>query len=91
LLDERRGSLGAVRDGVTALNTVSFVGGLLVALAVVLFIVNLAVSLASRADVDDLDPWDGQTLEWAADPIAVTVQSATPLLDIKEASEGARA
>jgi heme/copper-type cytochrome/quinol oxidase subunit 1 len=91
LLDERRGSLGPVRDGVTALNTVSFVGGLLVALAVLLFVVNLALSLASRSDADDVDPWDGQTLEWAADPVALTVQSATPLLDSKEMAEGARA
>ncbi len=50
LLDERRGSLGAVRDGVEALNAVSFVGGLLVGLAVVLFVINLAVSLASRTE-----------------------------------------
>jgi cytochrome c oxidase subunit 1 len=91
LLDERRGSLGAVRDGVEALNAVSFVGGILVALAVVIFIVNLAVSLASTPDEAVVDPWDGQTLEWAADPVAVTVESATPLLDAKEATEGASA
>jgi heme/copper-type cytochrome/quinol oxidase subunit 1 len=91
LLDERRGSLGAVRDGVKALNAVSFVGGILVALAVVIFIVNLAVSLASTPDEEVADPWDGQTLEWAEDPIALTVDSATPLLDSKEAAEGASA
>jgi cytochrome c oxidase subunit 1/cytochrome c oxidase subunit I+III len=89
LLDERRGSLGAVRDGVQALNTVSFVGGVLVALAVVIFIANLAASLASTHDETVADPWDGQTLEWAADPIALTVESATPLLDSKEVAEGA--
>ncbi len=91
LLDERRGSLGAVRDGVEALNAVSFVGGILVALAVVIFIVNLAVSLASEPAVAVADPWDGQTLEWAPDPVALTVESATPLLDSKEAAEGASA
>jgi heme/copper-type cytochrome/quinol oxidase subunit 1 len=89
LLDERRGSLGVVRDGVEALNAVSFVGGILVALAVLLFIVNLAASLASRSADVPADPWDGQTLEWAADPVAITVESATPLLDSKEAAEGA--
>jgi cytochrome c oxidase subunit 1 len=88
LLDERRGSLGAVRDGVEALNAVSFVGGVVVALAALIFIVNLAVSLASSRDSTDVDPWDGQTLEWSADPVAVTVESATPLLDSKEATEG---
>ena len=89
LLDERRGSLGAVRDGVEALNAVSFVGGMLVALAVLIFIANLAASLASTPDETVADPWDGQTLEWAADPVALTVDSATPLLDSKEAAEGA--
>jgi heme/copper-type cytochrome/quinol oxidase subunit 1 len=88
LLDERRGSLGTVRGGVEALNAVSFVGGIVVALAVVIFIINLAVSLASSRNSADVDPWDGQTLEWAADPVAVTVESATPLLDAKEAAEG---
>jgi len=91
LLDERRGSLGAVRDGVEALNAVSFVGGLLVALAALIFIVNLAASLAARSDGDAADPWDGQTLEWTADPVAVTVASATPVLDAKEAAEGGAA
>jgi cytochrome c oxidase subunit 1 len=80
LLDERRGSLGAVRDGVETLNAVSFVGGVVVALAAVLFIVNLAVSLASSRNNAAVDPWDGQTLEWTADPVAVSVESATPLL-----------
>jgi cytochrome c oxidase subunit 1 len=88
LLDERRGSLGVVRDGVQALNAVSFVGGLVVLLAAVLFVVNLAVSLAARPADEVVDPWDGQTLEWAADPVAVTVMSPAPLLDAKEASEG---
>jgi cytochrome c oxidase subunit 1 len=87
-LDEPRGSLGAVRDGVEALNAVSFVGGVLVLLAVLLFIANLAVSLASRPDEEVVDPWDGQTLEWAADPVAVVVVSEAPLLDAKEGSEG---
>jgi heme/copper-type cytochrome/quinol oxidase subunit 1 len=77
-----------VRGGVEALNAVSFVGGLLVMLAVLLFVVNLAVSLASRPDEEVVDPWDGQTLEWAADPVAVVVVSETPVLDAKEGSEG---
>jgi heme/copper-type cytochrome/quinol oxidase subunit 1 len=91
LLDERRGSLGPVRDGVEALNAVSFVGGVFVVLAVVVFVVNLAVSLASRPDDEVTDPWDGHTLEWADDAVAVTVMSATPLLDAREAAEGGAA
>ena len=47
LLDEQRGSLGTVRDGVEALNAVSFVGGIVVGLAVIVFVINLAASLAS--------------------------------------------
>jgi heme/copper-type cytochrome/quinol oxidase subunit 1 len=77
-----------VRDGVETLNAVSFVGGVVVALAAVLFIVNLAVSLASSRNNAAVDPWDGQTLEWTADPVAVSVESATPLLDSKEAAAG---
>ena len=48
---------------------------------------NLAISLA-RGDNDDevMDPWEGQTLEWTADASTVTVASATPLLDAREAS-----
>jgi cytochrome c oxidase subunit I+III len=88
LLDQQRGSLGTVRDGVEALNAVSFVGGIVVALAVVIFIINLAASLASSPDKTGSDPWNGQTLEWAADPVAVTVESSTPLFDSKEAAEG---
>jgi len=69
---------------------VSFVGGLLVLLAVLLFVVNLAVSLASRPDEEVVDPWDGQTLEWAVPsppggvlPDLGPVRSAEPLLDAK--------
>jgi heme/copper-type cytochrome/quinol oxidase subunit 1 len=88
LLDEPRGSLGQVRDGVETLNVVSFIGGVVVALAVVIFIINLAMSLASQSDDVAVDPWDGQTLEWAADPVAVVVDSPTPVLDVKEAAGG---
>ena len=85
LLDEPAGSLYTnVRDGVAALNAVSFVGGLLVLLAVLLFVVNLAMSMARTLDGDATDPWDGHTLEWAADAGAVAVHSASPLFDARE-------
>jgi cytochrome c oxidase subunit 1 len=88
-LDQPSGlATGSVRDGVEALNILSLVGGAVVLVAVAIFVVNLAVSLpARRSDDTDLDdPWDGHTLEWAPDPAAVAVTSATPLLDHKEAT-----
>lgn len=82
LLDQPAGSLyTTARDGVTALNGASFAGGLLVALAVAVLVVNLGVSMARAVDGDPVDPWTGHTLEWVADPAAVTVTSASPLLD----------
>lgn len=83
--DEPQGSLyTTVRNGVAALNGVSFVGGLIVLAAIVLFIVNLAVSMARDPEGDAVDPWEGHTLEWAADPHALTVSSPSPLLDTRE-------
>jgi cytochrome c oxidase subunit 1 len=84
LLDEPAGSLyTSTRDGVAALNAVSFAGGLLVLVAVVLFVVNLAVSMARTIDGDATDPWEGHTLEWAAAG-PMTVTSPSPLLDARE-------
>ena len=84
-LDEPAGSLYTnVRDGVSALNVVSLVGGVLVALAIVVFVVNLAVSLARAPEGEIVDPWDGHTLEWTADASAVTVASPSPLFDARE-------
>jgi heme/copper-type cytochrome/quinol oxidase subunit 1 len=88
LLDEPAGSLYTnVRDGVPALNAVSFAGGLLVLLAVVLFVVNLAVSMARTLDEETLDPWDGHTLEWVRDADGIAIVSASPLLDSAEGGE----
>ncbi|MEY2403031.1 MAG: cytochrome c oxidase subunit [Acidimicrobiaceae bacterium] len=87
LIDEPAGSLYTnVRDGVAALNAASFAGGLLVLLAIVLFVVNLAVSMARLPEGDITDPWEGHTLEWTADAGTLTVASATPLLDSREGS-----
>jgi cytochrome c oxidase subunit 1 len=85
LLDEPAGSLYTnARDGVTALNTASFAGGLLVLLAVVLFVLNLAVSMARSPEGDVIDPWDGHTLEWVADAATITISSPSPVLDGRE-------
>jgi heme/copper-type cytochrome/quinol oxidase subunit 1 len=79
-----------VRDGVEALNAVSLAGGAVVALAVLLFVLNLLLSLGRTPEEDLPDnPWDGHTLEWAtASPprpgnfaVQPEVRSAEPLLD----------
>jgi heme/copper-type cytochrome/quinol oxidase subunit 1 len=85
LIDQPAGSLYTnVRDGVAALNAVSFAGGLLVLLAVLLFVVNLAVSMARAPEGDTVDPWEGHTLEWVTDASTITVDSPSPLLDTRE-------
>jgi len=85
LLDQPEGSLYTdVRDGVAALNGASFAGGLLVLLAVLLFVLNLAVSMARDAEGDAVDPWSGHTLEWVTDATGITVSSPSPLLDRDE-------
>ena len=88
-LDEPLGSLGTVRDGVEALNGASMVGAALLVLGVLVFLANIAGSLGRSTDDAEIptDPWDGFTLEWAADPSAVAVSSPHPLLDEKEASD----
>jgi heme/copper-type cytochrome/quinol oxidase subunit 1 len=85
LLDEPAGSLYTnVRDGVVALNAASFAGGLLVLLAVGLFVINLAVSMARAPEGELIDPWEGHTLEWIKDATGITVTSPSPLLDRRE-------
>jgi cytochrome c oxidase subunit 1 len=87
-LDEPAGSLYTnVRDGVPALNGASFAGGVLVLAAVLLFILNLAVSMARTSETDSDDPWSGHTLEWVADANGIAVTSPSPLLDRTEAAE----
>jgi cytochrome c oxidase subunit 1 len=90
-LDEPRGSIptsAPFRDGVELLNAISLAGGALLILAVLLLVLNLARSLAKRpeegAPDHPIDPWDGHTLEWAGDPEAIAVTSATPLYDLRE-------
>src|SRR5690606_16248029 len=85
-------------DGLTvALNAVSLVGGVLVALAALVVIGELAGKVGRRqgAPATD-DPWGGGTLEWAttspppagnfAAPVPV-VASATPLHDARTGTE----
>ncbi len=85
-MDESRGSLGRFDDTIKALNAVSLAGGIILLFAIVVFLLNLADSLTRPEEDGTTDPWDGFTLEWADDPAAVAVASATPLLDQKETS-----
>jgi cytochrome c oxidase subunit 1 len=82
--------------GWQTLNQLETVGAGVIALSVLAFIVNLIVSLRSRWPAGD-DPWQGQTLEWATSspPPAHNfdalppIRSFAPLLDLREADEGA--
>jgi len=50
--------------GWETLNKIETVGGLVIALSVLVFLVNVAVSARKRVPAGD-DPWDGRTLEWS--------------------------
>jgi cytochrome c oxidase subunit I len=73
------------------LNLASTIGAFVIALSMVVFAVNVAVSLRRRREAGD-DPWGGQTLEWAtSSPPAAgnfaslpPIRSHAPLLDLRE-------
>src|SRR5205814_2571323 len=52
--------------GWNTLNLVATIGAFLIAIAVVLFLVNVAVSLKRGARAGD-NPWGAETLEWATE------------------------
>jgi heme/copper-type cytochrome/quinol oxidase subunit 1 len=80
--------LEGLADASDFLNGVAVAGLALLALAVLLAIVNLSM----RGPVADNDPWEGQTLEWAAPsppPMGnfgelPAITTAEPLLDLRE-------
>ncbi|MCU0271718.1 MAG: cbb3-type cytochrome c oxidase subunit I [Acidimicrobiales bacterium] len=88
-LDQPDFPVGAVEDGVEALNVVAVIGGAVLLLGLLLLVAVGAASLTSRVAAP-ADPWGGQTLEWASpspppvgnfvEPLPV-VTSPTPLLD----------
>jgi cytochrome c oxidase subunit 1 len=88
----RRIAAYPLSTGWQALNELETAGAFLIAASVLVFIVNVAVSLRHRVEAGG-DPWEGQTLEWAtASPPAVhnfaelpPVRSHAPLLDLREA------
>jgi cytochrome c oxidase subunit 1 len=77
--------------GWTELNEIATAGALLIALAVMFFLINLAVSARRRVEAGD-DPWEANTLEWATtSPPPVynfaripEVHSARPLWDARQ-------
>jgi cytochrome c oxidase subunit 1 len=50
--------------GLTFWNQVATVGAFMIALSILVFIVNVAVT-SRRAKTHESDPWDGRTIEWA--------------------------
>jgi cytochrome c oxidase subunit 1 len=76
-------------------NDLSTAGAGLIAIGIVIFLVNLWVSLRHRVESGD-DPWQGQTLEWATSspppPLNFErplppIRSFAPLLDLREAEQ----
>jgi heme/copper-type cytochrome/quinol oxidase subunit 1 len=94
--DARLPATQEVDSGWEALNALSVAGGALLILAVLLVLVSLAgaVGREHREPAPD-DPWEGHTLEWATSsppptgnfPAPLTVSSATPVFDRREATE----
>jgi cytochrome c oxidase subunit 1 len=84
-------------SGWQGLNVVATVGSFVIAASVLVFIVNLVVSLRDRRPAGD-DPWGAHTLEWATSSppprhnfdALPPVRSYAPLLDLREAAEERR-
>ena len=78
-------------SGFQGLNIVATVGGFLIALAILAWLVNLALALLRRTPAGN-DPWGGQTLEWwtTSPPprhnftSLPPIRSYAPLLDLRE-------
>jgi cytochrome c oxidase subunit 1 len=80
----------------TDLNRVSTIGSFVIALGVLVWVINIVVSLVRREPAPD-DPWGGHTLEWATTsppprhnftrPLP-PVRSYAPLLDAKREKVG---
>ncbi|HUO69053.1 MAG TPA: cbb3-type cytochrome c oxidase subunit I [Gammaproteobacteria bacterium] len=90
----RRISRYPTHPGWGALNLLESIGAGIIALAIVVFLVNVAVSLRRREIAGD-DPWLGHTLEWATSspppphnferPLP-PIRSYAPLLDLRHAA-----
>jgi cytochrome c oxidase subunit 1 len=87
----RRVSRYPTHPGWGTLNLIETIGAGIIALGVLTFLVNVAVSLRCRVVAGD-DPWDGHTLEWATPspppPLNFErplppIRSYAPLLDLR--------
>ncbi len=80
------------------LNVVASIGSYVLTFSVLVFLVNVAVSLRARRPAGP-DPWGAQTLEWATSSppprhnfdALPPVRSFAPLLDLRERAEDAEA
>ncbi len=81
----------------TDLNRVATVGAFVIAVATLVWIANVVVSLRRREPAAD-DPWEGQTLEWATssppprhnfDRALPPIRSYAPVLDARQAAAAA--
>jgi heme/copper-type cytochrome/quinol oxidase subunit 1 len=82
---EQRWRLSGVEDDVSAieaLNIASIAGGLLLVLVAVAF-VGLVLKAAVGQDLDDHDPWQGHTLEWATPGTLPAITSEAPVYDAR--------
>jgi cytochrome c oxidase subunit I len=88
----RRISRYPMHPGWGTLNLIESIGAGIIALGVLIFLVNVVVSLRRR-QVAGADPWQGHTLEWAtSSPPPVLnfesplppIRSYAPLLDLRE-------
>ncbi len=84
--------------GWVTLNRIETAGAFVIAVAVAVFLLNVAASLRRREPAGD-DPWLGHTLEWATsspppphnfENALPPIRSYAPLLDLREAAADAR-
>ncbi len=91
----RRISRYPAHPGWGTLNLIESIGAGIIALGIVIFLINVAVSLRHRVPAGD-DPWLGHTLEWATssppprlnfERALPPIRSYAPLLDLRHEAE----
>jgi cytochrome c oxidase subunit 1 len=91
----RRISRYPTHPGWGALNLIESIGAGIIALGVLLFLINVWVSLRARVPAGP-DPWEGHTLEWATSSppppenfatALPPIKSYSPLLDLRHEAE----
>ena len=95
----RRISRYPQHPGWATLNQIETAGSVIIALGVLVFLINVVISLRERVPAGD-DPWLGHTLEWATTspppPLNFEhplppIRSYAPLLDLRQEAEEAEA